>query len=640
MSKLSLKRLFSEGIEAGGTREYGRSIEIFTRIVAETDEFPEALLYLGRAHHVMGNHEQAIQAFRQFIDTRLDPEAGFFFLGRSYLSVRRFPEALQCFRKSMEAGESAGKPARAESHAFLGIAWLRMRRPGKALEALERAVTIAPDDMRIFAGYRNALFVNSVRLLSRGEADMTAQMLGFVIANGGDGVSPRLYRSRALRTLGRISEAVQDVSVAREFAPDDPAIVFQLVVLLLQAGRTQEAASELDRIGRQFPDFPAVEWNAVLLDRYRAFSLLKNGDPRGALAAALDILRGGARDSQARMIAAEAYRELGQNDRAINHFTRALEIDPSSPDLLLGRADAYRAAGDIRSALSDILKAERAGADPSLVLYYGTICRARLGDSPAALLPKLQALVREHPTDPNVLFALGESLYKTGRPDLARGWFEKTLALDPDDEMSLLYLVSVAESIDGPDAIGEAYDRYLERHADNAAVRREYIHRLVALKDFRKTAQVIERGTAFAKPGPKTLKLLAFCKRRCRRWREAAILYRGLLRSSPEDEELLLGLALCLDKSGARDTAAKLLEKGASFTKSAGAYLALGRLRVASGSPEKAIEAFRAAAGRNPADPVPLEALAAVYGTTGPASLAIRYAEEAARLRPAKRERT
>ena len=247
MAQASLKSALRMAIQAGEARDYGRSIELLTRVLAESDEYPEALVYLGRAHHALGEHERAVQALRAYVERGGDPETGLFFLGRSYLALRRNAEALQCFRGSVEAQIAAGKPERAETLAFLGISLLRERRPAKALEILERAVTIAPDDARVFSGYRNALFVNAVRKLARGEADLAAQMLGFVIANGGDGVSPRLYRSRALRSLGRLDEAIEDIGAALESEPNDPALVYQRLVLLLQAGRADACDSKRNR---------------------------------------------------------------------------------------------------------------------------------------------------------------------------------------------------------------------------------------------------------------------------------------------------------------------------------------------------------------------------------------------------------
>jgi cytochrome c-type biogenesis protein CcmH/NrfG len=137
--------LLREALEAGGARDYARAAELLTRIVSETDEYPEALLYLGRSLHALGDFEKAIGAFRLYLGTEKDPAPGWFFLGRSYLAIRRPQEAARSLRKALELGADGAEP-----WAFLGLAALRLRKSKAAVEALEKAVSLAPDNSRIF----------------------------------------------------------------------------------------------------------------------------------------------------------------------------------------------------------------------------------------------------------------------------------------------------------------------------------------------------------------------------------------------------------------------------------------------------------------------------------------------------------
>ena len=205
MPDTEAKKLLEAAIQAGGARDYRRAAELLTLLLARTDACPEAFLYLGRARYALGEHGRAIEAFRRYLRDGGDVPAGLFFLGRSYLACGRPAAAARYLRKSAEAD-----PGKAPTWAFLGASLLKLRRTKASVSCLERAIALAPQDQKIYRGYLNALYARGVRLLSRGEADMARQVLGFAIANGLDGAAIRLWRAKALRETGRIPEAIAD----------------------------------------------------------------------------------------------------------------------------------------------------------------------------------------------------------------------------------------------------------------------------------------------------------------------------------------------------------------------------------------------------------------------------------------------
>ena len=617
--------LFRQALEAGSRRDYESAADILTRIVSETDEFPEALLYLGRSLHSLGDFGKAIGAFRLYLrDTSAKPE-GWFFLGRTYLAVSRPLESARCLRKALELGADG-----AETWALLGLAALRLRKSKAAVEALERAVTMAPGNPRVFRGYLNALFIHAVRTLNRGDPDMARQMLSFVIANGLDGVPQRLWRSRAYRELRRIPEALADCRAALSENPKDPGLLTLEALLLLADGSPEDAAAASTRLRSLWPDMDGVAWTEDSLERYRAVALLRDGDHAGALRAAVGILRRGGPDAGMRALAAEACRELGRFDRAVEHLTRALELDPGNPDLLFERAVCRWRLSEFQEALADFGRARRAGADADAVEYWSVLCRCRLGQGGPSVLESLQKMLRLRPADPPLMFALGEALYKDGRPDLARSWFDRTFQSDPLHEMAALYRISSRESLGDREGAFEAYADYLERWPDNSEIRREYVGALMAARRFADAAAGIEAGIPYERAGNRDHAALAACYRNIGRYREAGTLYRSLLRASPKNEDFLLGLALCLDKSGSGATAVELLEKGAPYVGTSGPWSALGILHARKGRVERALEAFRKAADIDPRDPKPLRNLARIYEKTGLADLAKKYKARAA----------
>lgn len=632
--KNSARSLIEEALQAGVDRDYQKAVEILTLLIAEDDPPPEALLYLGRSYQALGSNGKAIGALRAYLRGGGEPASGYFFLGRAYLSSGQTEEAIAALRRSIEAsGES---PA---AWALLGAAYLKVKRSKSAVDCLERATSLAPGDQRIFRGYLNALFARAARLLVHGDADMARQMLGFVIGNGLDNAATRLWRAKAFRELGKPEEALLDCEAALSRSPDDPSLLWLRAGLLLQAGRLKEASEEFSRLCVEYPDLPGLPQDERGFARLRASLAFREERWKEAAEAALDLLRAEPRDAPLRALAAESLRAMGQTERAKSHFERAIEADPNASDLRLGLSLTLWELGDYEGARNAASRAGRLGADDEEVDYCLALCDARLGAEPERLLPRLQALVKARGADPKLMFALGETLYRSGRPDLAGTWFDKVLSLVPGHELSLLYRISVAESLGEEAAIALADEDYLEAYPDNLSIRHEYSDRLMKLGAWDRAASVIEAGLVYEN-GSHIQRRLALAYRNSGRYREAAIAYRDLLRADPSNSELLLALVLCLDRDGKGDYALALLEKApAALKKTAGTSIILGRLYAKRNKMEAAVDALRLATEIEPKNARAWRDLGTLYKRQGLVEFAASCLERADELEPAAKAR-
>jgi tetratricopeptide (TPR) repeat protein len=634
MASTSYKALLKKAFEAGSRRDYAEAETLLSRIVAETDSLPEAWLFLGRARHALGRHDRALAAFRTYVMLRPDDPSGWFFTGRTYLSIGRTKEAAAFLRSSIAKGRS-----RADAWTLLGFCELRQRRSAKAVASLEKALEFAPQDTRIFKAYLNTLHVHAIRTMNQGNAREAASIFGFVIANGLDGPAQRLYRARALRTDGRIREAMQELEAAMVSAPEDTGLRLQLAALRFASGDAAGGMAIIRQFGSDLPESSGTPWNAETIDRFRALLALREGDPQSALDAALDRIRAGDADAAIRAVAAQANLELGRYSRAVEHYRRAVEADPSEPDLRVGLSHALLEAGDFTGARAAAKAAAARGASADETRYVETLCDVKNGSEPSVLLPKVQALLRSHPGDPHLLLAYAECLYKTGRPDLADSWFTDVIGIWPDHELSMLYRISVAESLHNDGEAMARYADYLGSYPDNAAVRKDYINLLTRSRSWAQAADAIEGGRAYG-AFHSSDQLLALCYRNAGRYHEAAGCYRKILKKSPRDVEALLGLAYSLLKSGAKAIAIELLERGAAYIgKQAEPYLVLGVLHARQGASEKAVSAFLKASELAPADPRPLRNLARLYTKAGVPETASRFDERAKALETRRRSK-
>jgi tetratricopeptide (TPR) repeat protein len=628
MAKPSYATLMQKALSAGNERKYAEAEDYLTRIIAETDNVPEAWLFLGRARHAGGDPMRAVAAFRAFLSKAPDSPAGWFYIGRSYLSLGLARAAHRSFQQALSSGAN-----HAELWTLMGLCELKLKRSAKALSCLEHALTLKPEDPRVFKAYVNALYVHALRLLSRGEADMARQMLSFVIDNGADGAAARVHRSRAFRLQGQLAAAVQDLREAMDMSPEDSSIPLQAAALYFALGRPDEALRMINQAGAELPGPADAPWTEDILERWRAALALAQGYPRSALDAALARIKKGDKDAALRAIAAQANYELKRYDRAANHYRLACEADPASPDFRMGLSLSLWELGDIEGARAGAKAAAARGADPGDSDYITLLCDAKAGARPEELLPRVQELLMARPADPRLMFILAESQYKLGMPELAERWLDHVVELQADNELALLYRIAAAESLGDTEAAIERYAVYMAKYPDNNKIRREYAALLMDSTRWNDAATLIEGGYAYGSAGRTADAALALCYRNAARYRDAAARYRMLLKEEPKNVEYLLGLAFSLDKSGARALAVELLERGAAYIKKeAEPYLVLGVLRIRAKEAEKAAEAFMKASELAPADPRPLRNLARLYEQGGVPDLAARFRQSAERL--------
>ncbi len=174
-----------------------------------------------------------------------------------------------------------------------------------------------------------------------------------------------------------------------------------------------------------------------------------------ALACAEEALRLSPRLVQALAVRAEALAALGRVDDARLAYARALAVDPSDPEALLGAAELHvRRLGPSRDALEAGLEYALRGARAAtarkertlaarLVLVAG-MAENDLGRSHLALshLDRAAQVLAE---DPDVLYERGVALYELCRFDEAQRAFERAVALAPDDAWAVHQLGLLAE---------------------------------------------------------------------------------------------------------------------------------------------------------------------------------------------------
>lgn len=141
--------------------------------------------------------------------------------------------------------------------------------------------------------------------------------------------------------------------------------------------------------------------------------------------------------SQAYLLRAFVYRELGDSENQLISLQAAMNLRPANPDLIKWRATLFLDKGDYVSAKWDILEVRKSQTDAELETYLG-LAYYNLNNPDSALI----ALNKSIELDVNYLaayfyaasFCLQEEKY-----DLALKYVNVVLRLDPKNSTALFY---------------------------------------------------------------------------------------------------------------------------------------------------------------------------------------------------------
>ena len=532
---------------------------------------------------------------------RLVPEdaAGLFFLGRSLLADGAYTRAASALRRSLRIN-----PNSADAKALLALSLLKGGKPSLARKTFEAALKSHPQSKKLWHGYLNALFVEAVRTYKRGDADLSRQMFAFLIDNGVDGVVPRLYLGHSFRSLGYCKEALSQYAAAQEAAPDDTSLVWYSVLACLDAGDTKGAA----RLLASLDSLDASQVSPQFVSLKLIKSLLDSSQWKRAAAECRAYIKAFGEDAAVHSLYGEAQRNLGNTSAALNHFFIAAQMSPDDPAPFYGLLLVYFAERNWRAIRGILPYAQERGCDEKTISLYNILCAAQLDDDAMAILPVVQNAVREFGAIPSLLLALAQTYMRAALPELAAGWFKKILDMEDiatraEREEAMSGLFSAGTALGDKDALLEAFRMCDEKGCLPDARRLEYIKLLTEKKLWAEAAVQMEAHLRYNN-GDEGARQLAKLYKNAGMYRQAAIQYRKLLRSSPRDKRLFGNLVFCLDKMGEAAVAIKLIhEANRALKPDVDLLLLEAKLCAKSGKKEDAYKALRRAAKLFPDDP-------------------------------------
>jgi Flp pilus assembly protein TadD len=247
----------------------------------------------------------------------------------------RAAEQARGYRDSLSpAGSKSAECAQAWSLA--GVGYAHLRQGEKSVEAFRQAATLAPGDEEHWLNLTRELME-----LSRFSEAISA-------AQEGLGANPKSYAlhlrlGAAELSAGRYVEAESAFRDLVAAGDPLPTSYLGLAQVLLRTGRADEAARELadagERLGSNF-----------LISYFRGLALDRAGKPSEATLAFQEAVRLDSNNAEAHLHLGKTELALGRVSNAITELQEALRLSPGNVQAKRLLSQAYRRAGDPKSA--------------------------------------------------------------------------------------------------------------------------------------------------------------------------------------------------------------------------------------------------------------------------------------------------
>ncbi len=331
--------------------------------------------------------EDAIQLFRRALSEKPDSEEGLWYLGSTLHEREQFAGARDVLRQFMTIRPDAGP-----GWALLGISEFKLREYRRALEHLQRAISLGMGDREKLA---QSVYYDAMILLTRFERyDDSLDLLQKMLAT--DNSDPALVQPAGLAGL-RLPYLPAEI-------PPDQRDVINLAgegVMAIQTQHDKDADVDLDRLTVAYPDQPGVHFlRGAYLAQMHPQEATKEFERELSISPSHVL---------ARVRLAQQLVTEGDFDRALTLSQQAIQLDPkrASPHMMAG--EALIGKGDAAGGIRELETAR--DVDPSITRVHWDLLRAygasgRKEDSGREKM-EIEKLI--HSDSTKALYSIGDS---------------------------------------------------------------------------------------------------------------------------------------------------------------------------------------------------------------------------------------
>jgi tetratricopeptide (TPR) repeat protein len=276
-----------------------------------------------------------------------------------------------------------------------------------------------------------------------------------------DSINALKQQAAMLINAGQFESARINCQQACEQAPDDPEAWFMLGAITGQLADWEEAEKCCRHATRLAPQHPMSRYNL-------AFALLQQNRPAEAIDELQQAVRLQPGFFNAQLELGNAYRLTGSHDRSIRHFNKAVEIDPQSALAHLNLAHAFRDTERLDEAVTHYERCIELEPDNTEAYceLAGVLIKLFKFDRVISLL---EAVIPRMPGRPVLLFRLAVAYQEQGDSDIALGYYNKVLEIEPENVDARTGIASIQALQGNFNAAAESLDKLIADHPEHSA---------------------------------------------------------------------------------------------------------------------------------------------------------------------------
>ncbi|MEW6593984.1 MAG: tetratricopeptide repeat protein [Thermodesulfobacteriota bacterium] len=263
----------------------------------------------------------------------------------------------------------------------------------------------------------------ALHLFDTGDHRACADLCREVLAINGHQPQALFLLGLTYHQRGETTTAADHLARALESAPDDPRILYNYSVILLELKRADEACAILSQLATRFPEIPEAHF---LLGN----ALHRCGQPEQAILhyQKTTALRPDYIDAWFNL--GLTLREQERYPEAIEALQRILAIDPHHASALLELGSVLHAQGAVEQAIDVHQKLLSAAPDDPTACHNMGVLFRDAGHA-AESLPWLEKAACLRPNDSLILNNLGQSLHDVGQFPEASAVLRQAITLNP-----------------------------------------------------------------------------------------------------------------------------------------------------------------------------------------------------------------
>jgi len=488
-------------------------IQLKNALQADPDN-RDARYLLGTVYNKVGDFQSAEKELRRALKLGMNPAKVLPDLGQTLLDLGQFQQVLD------ETKQLSLEKSSAEISTLRGSALLGLGKPKEAKALFEQALQDKPD-------FPEALIGLAQYSLSEKDLESAMQFLDQVVTRNPENAGAWLIKGDLLRAHGDVEPALAaydqviklkpnssiaylnkallkiatkkyeaakaDIDAARKVVPGSMMVLYTQALLDFSQGQHKAALESLQQLLSKAPDhMPGVllagavqlalgsslqaeqhlrhylnkDPKNLYARKLLASSLLKNGQPKGAIDVLAPALKGGQQDPQLLALTAESYMQAKDFAKATEYFDKASEMAPENAALrtalsmsMLGQGENKRAVAELEMATKLDPKSTQAG-----IMLATTHLRLKEFDKALAAVKTLE---KEHPDNPLIQNLKG-GIY-LGKKDIsnARASFDRALSFDPAYFPAAINLARLDLQEKKPDAAKKRFEAILAKDKKN-----------------------------------------------------------------------------------------------------------------------------------------------------------------------------